>query len=237
MVFEKFKATGECISLNIVRRNSKTDNMVWLLCICHYLPIFIFSVFIAAVVLLSNNYLIIDQQKDFFAYAHIFIDTPNTITKDIDNYQIVFLPYPNNPIANDNSTRLNFSLMENKTDVYNVFVSLIIKDKRSENVVVEQIPYKFYEFGDITFPYTFRNVSDYVVSFQARINGDPKYKVTPLIANFDISVVKPGEIPFNVWVISLTPIVAAIAGIVIYFDFFRKRNNGGRRNAYLVCIF
>jgi hypothetical protein len=112
--------------------------------------------------------------------------------------------------------------MENKTDVYNVFVSLIIKDRNLGNVV-EQIPYKFYEFGDITFPYTFQNVGDYIITFHARINGDPKYEVNPLIANFDVSVVKPGEIPFIAWIISLTPIIAAIAGIVIYMDFFKKR--------------
>ena len=192
--------------------------MVWLVpCL-----FFIFYIFIAAVILYDIN-LITYQEKNLFAYAHIFTDTPNTITKNIDNYQIVFLPYPNIPLVDDNSTRLNFSLTENKTDVYNVFVSLIIKEKSSGNVI-EQIPYKFYEFGDITFPYTFQNVGDYVVTLQARINGDAKYKVNPLNADFDISVVKPGEISFNTWIVSLTPIIAAIVGIVIYID-FKKRNN------------
>ena len=117
--------------------------------------------------------------------------------------------------------------MENNTDVYNVFVSLIIKDRNSGNVV-EQIPYKFYEFGDISLPYTFQNVGYYTITFQARINGDPKYEVNPLTAIFDISVVNPSEIPFIAWMISLTPIIAAIAGIVIYIDFFKKRNNSSR---------
>jgi len=117
--------------------------------------------------------------------------------------------------------------MENKTDVYNVFVSLIIKDRDSGNIV-EQTPYKFYEFGDITFRYTFQNISDYIVTFQAKINGDPNYKVTPLISNFDISVMS-SEIPFIAWIIYLTPILAAIVGIVIYMDFsMRKRNNDTR---------
>jgi len=201
--------------------------MVWFICTGHYLS---FTIFFAAVILFSDitiNFIIHQEENNLLAYAHIFSDTPNTITKNIDNYLIVFLPYPNIPLVNDNSTRLNFSLTENKTDVYNVFVSLIIKERSSGNVV-EQIPYKFYEFGDITFPYTFQKVGDYVVTVQTRINGDPKYEVNPLIANFDISVVKPGEIPFNVWVISLTPIVAAIAGIVIYVDFFKKGNNRSR---------
>src|ERR687890_2233365 len=195
--------------------------MIWLV-LLRYL-FFISYIFIATVMLSEIN-LIIYQEKNLFAYAHILIDTPNTITKNIDKYQIVFLSYPNIPLANDNSTRLNFSLTENKTDVYNVFVSLIIKEKNSGNVI-EQIPYKFYEFGDITFPYTFKKVGDYIVTLQTRITGDPKYEINPLIANFDISVVKHGEISFNVWIISLTPIIAAIAGIVIYVDFFKKKNN------------
>jgi hypothetical protein len=91
---------------------------------------FIFYIFIAAVFLFlyDTTNLIVYQQKNLLAYAHIFTDTPNTITKNIDKYQVVFLPFPNIPLVNDNSTKLNFSLMENKTDVYNVFVSLIIKD-------------------------------------------------------------------------------------------------------------
>jgi hypothetical protein len=211
--------------IKIVRRNLTTDTMVWLLLLPYLF--FIFYIFIAAVILSDTN-AIIHQEKNLpLAYAHIFTDTPNTITKNIDNYQIVFLPFPNIPLVNDNSTKLNFSLMENKTDVYNVFVSLIIKDRNLGNVV-EQIPYKFYEFGDITFPYTFQNVGDYIITFYARINGDPKYEVTPLTASFDISVLNPSEIPFIAWIISLTPIIAAIAGIVIYIDFFKKRNNRSR---------
>ena len=196
--------------------------MVWL----QLLPylFFIFYIFIAAVILSDTN-AIIDQEKNHLAYAHIFTDTQGTIvTKNIDSYQLAFRPFPNIPLVNDNSTKLNFSLMENKTDVYNVFVSLIIMDRSSGNVV-EQIPYKFHEFGDITVPYTFHNVGDYIITFQARINGDPKYEVTPLTASFDISIVNPSEIPFIAWIISLTPIIAAIAGIVIYIDFFKKRNN------------
>jgi hypothetical protein len=204
--------------------------MIWFLCIRHYL--FLFCIFIAAVFffLSDNNSLIIHQERSPLpVYAHIFSDTENAITKNIDKYQVVFLSYPSVPLPNDNSTRLNFSLMENKTDVYNVFVSLIIKDKESANIV-EQIPYKFYEFGDITLPYTFQNVSDYIITFQARINGDPKYEANPLIANFDISVMS-GEIPFIGWMVALIPIIAAIAGIVIYLDFSRRERKMGSSNA------
>ena len=188
---------------------------------------FIFYIFIVAVILSDTN-AIIHQEKNLLVYAHIFTDTQSTaVTKNIDNYQIDFLPVPNILSVNDNSTKLNFSLLENNTDVYNVFVSLIIKDRNSGNVV-EQIPYKFYEFGDISLPYTFQNVGDYTITFHAKINGDPKYEATPLTASFDISVVNPSQIPFIAWIISLTPIIAAIAGIVIYIDFFNKRNNRSR---------
>ena len=199
--------------------------MIWFLCIRHYL--FLFCIFIVAVFffLSDNTSLIIHQERNpLLVYAHIFSDTENAITKNIDKYQVVFLPFPSVPLSNDNSTKLNFSLLENNTDVYNVFVSLIIKDKNSGNVV-EQIPYKFYEFGDITLPYIFQNVSDYIITFQARINGDPKYEVNPLKANFDISVVNPSEISFIVWILSLIPILAVIPGILIYIFFKKKKWN------------
>ncbi|HET6800783.1 MAG TPA: hypothetical protein VFH25_09500 [Nitrososphaeraceae archaeon] len=212
--------------IKIVRRNLTTENMVCLLLLPYLF--FIFYIFIVAVILSDTN-AIIHQEKNLLVYAHIFTDTQSTaVTKNIDNYQIDFLPVPNIPSVNDNSTKLNFSLLENNTDVYNVFVSLIIKDRNSGNVI-EQIPYKFYEFGDISLPYTFQNVGDYIITFQVKINGDPKYEATPLTASFDISVVNPSQIPFIVWIISLTPIIAAIAGIVIYIDFFKKRNNRSRR--------
>jgi hypothetical protein len=211
------------------KKKLKPDYMVRFICIRHYI---FFIIFIAAIFLVSDTTnLVIHQEKNLpLAYAHIFTDTPNTITKNIDKYQVVFLPFPNIPLVSDNSTKLNFSLMENKTDVYNVFVSLIIKDKESGNIV-EQIPYKFYEFGDITFPYIFQNVSDYIVTFQARINGDPKYEVNPLKANFDISVVNPTEISFIVWILSFIPILAVIPGILIYIFFKKKKWNNESTNA------
>ena len=189
-----------------------------------YLLSFLFVIVIVAIFLFSDitANLIVHEEKYLFAYAHIFTDINNTLTKNIDKYHLLFLPYPNIPIANDNSTRLNFSLMENKTDIYNVFVSLIIKDRKSGNVV-EQIPYKFYEFGDITFPYTFRNASNYIISFQAKIHGDPMYKVNPLLANFDIPV-KPNVIPYIGWIAVLVPILSAIPGIVVYM-FFKRQSN------------
>jgi hypothetical protein len=175
--------------------------MVWLLCRHHHHLFLIFYIFIAAVIVSDTTNIIIHQEKNLpLAYAHIFTDTPNTITKNIGKYQIVFLPYPNIPSVNDNSTKLNFSLLENNTDVYNVFV-------------------------DISLPYTFQNVSDYIITFQVKINGDPKYEDNPLKANFDISVINPSDISFIVWTLSLIPIIAVIPGVLIYIFFKKKKWN------------
>ena len=40
------------------------------------------------------------------AYGHFFGATQN-----IDKYQVVFSPYPSNPVAGSNSTLLNFSVL------------------------------------------------------------------------------------------------------------------------------
>ena len=102
---------------------------------------------------------------------HISLDP----SKNIDNYQIVFQPLPIVPAANENST-LNFSILDkDNANVNNVYAALAIREKNTGKVV-EQVPYKFYEFSDITFPYKFRNNTDYIVTFEARINGD--YKVS-----------------------------------------------------------
>jgi hypothetical protein len=91
-----------------------------------------------------------------------------------------------------------------------------------------QIPYKFYEFSDITFPYTFTNNTDYIATFETKINGDPKYQDKPLVSNFDISVgnknVSKVIIPFvQLMLYYVTPATATIAGITI-FVFLKKKS-------------
>ena len=177
---------------------------------------------------IARNY----EKNSHVAYAHIFSDMQQknaTVTKNIGKYQIVFLPSPNILLANDNSTKLKFSLIENKMDVYNVFVSLIIKEKTTGNIV-EEIPYKFYEFGDITFPYIFKKVGDYTITFQAKINGDQDYKTNPLVSSFDISVSSSEISPFVAWLVVLIPVMSAITGIIIYIDFSKRKMDNGRSN-------
>jgi hypothetical protein len=155
------------------------------------------------------------------AYAHFF-----GATKTVGNYQIVFQPFPFVPFVGDNSTTLNFSILDsNNSNVNNVYAALIIKEKNTGSIV-GQIPYKFYEFSDITFRYPFQNVGNYVVTFEAKINGDPKYQDNPLTSNFDISVSNLRQIiPFDqLMLYYVTPSTAALAGIVIYI-ISRKRTS------------
>ena len=150
------------------------------------------------------------------AYGHFF-----GATKNIDNYQIIFSPSPSTPIAGDNSTSLNFSVLENNANIYNIYAALVVTEKQSGNII-GQVPYKFQEFSDITIPYTFNDTGTYVVTLQTRIAGDEKYQNNPLVASFDISVGNQ-LIPFDeLMLFYVTPATVIIAGIVIYLHSKKK---------------
>jgi hypothetical protein len=211
----------------------------WYSYTCSSFPYFLtqHSIHIIVVVfaIVTFSFLIFDLQhaiisstsgttKDGIAYAHIFSDTENSVTKNVDGkYQVAFLPYPSTPVVNDTSTKLSFSIMENNTDVPNLFTSLIILDKNTKSIV-EQTPYKFHEFGDVTYPYTFRSDGDYEAVVQTKINGNPKYESSPLKASFDISVQnmeKSSNLFSQIMLFYVTPVMAIIVGTIIYID--RKR--------------
>ena len=145
------------------------------------------------------------------ADAHFF-----GATKIVNGYQIVFQPAPSVPLAGDNSTLLNFSVLDkDNQNVNNIFATLIIKEKNSGNVV-KVFPFKFYEFSDLTFPFTFKKIGDYVLSLQAKINGDPIYGDNPLSVDFDLSAGNPNQIiPFDelitYYVIPASIVILAIA--------------------------
>jgi len=144
-------------------------------------------------------------------------------TKNIGDYQIIFAPYPQLPFAGDNSTLLNFSILDKENqNVINISASLIIKNKVNSSMI-QNIPFKFYEFSDITFPYTFRDIGDYQVTLFVRINGDPTYSQTPISADFDISATDPNQVIPTHELIAyyLVPALAVIAVIVV----FLKRKN------------
>jgi hypothetical protein len=162
-------------------------------------------------ILLSVNPNVTDDNP---AYAHIFTDTENTVTKNVVGLSV-----------NDTSTKLNFSIMKNNTDVPFLFTSLVITDKNTGRIV-EQTPYKFHEFGDVTYPYTFRDDGEYKVAIHTKINGDPKYKSQPLIASFDIEVQDMQKMTNSFQQLMLfyvTPVLAGIVGIIIYAENRRGR--------------
>jgi len=176
------------------------------------------------VVLALAIFLQVGQGKVLFfsfykpADAHFF-----GATKIVNGYQIVFQPAPSVPLAGDNSTLLNFSVLDkDNQNVNNIFASLIIKEKNSGNVV-KVFPFKFYEFSDLTFPFTFKKIGDYVLSLQAKINGDPIYGNNPLSVDFDLSAGNPNQIiPFDELVTYyVIPASIVILAIAIYL----KRKN------------
>ncbi|MGI0036972.1 MAG: hypothetical protein ACRD99_01280 [Nitrososphaera sp.] len=147
------------------------------------------------------------------ADAHFF-----GATKQIDNYQVVFSPFPFNPVAGSNSTYLNFSVLDNGSNIFNVHSAVVIAEKDSGSPI-GQIPYKLYEFSDISIPYSFSNAGDYIVTLQTRITGDEKYQAMPLEASFDLTVASPGgqSIPIQeLMLFYVTPAAIATAGIAIF---------------------
>jgi hypothetical protein len=150
------------------------------------------------------------------AYAHYF-----GATKDVDNFQVVFAPNPSTPITDDNSTSLNFSILQNNTNLYNIYAALEVKDRQS-GAIIGQVPYKLYEFSDIAIPFTFNQTGDYVVTLKTRITGDEKYQANPLMVSFDLPVSNQ-LIPFDeLMLYYVTPTALAIAGIAIYMHYKGK---------------
>ena len=160
--------------------------------------------------------ILVIQSGVIVAYGHFF-----GATKNIDNYQVIFAPNPSTPIARDNSTSLNFSVLENNANIYNIYTAMVVTEKESSDIIA-QVPYKFQEFSDITIPYTFNDTGTYVVTLQTRIAGDEKYQDNPLVASFDISVGNQ-LIPFDeLMLFYVTPATVVIAGIVIYLHSKKK---------------
>jgi hypothetical protein len=153
------------------------------------------------------------------AYAHYFGSTVN-----IDNYQVVFSPYPSLLKADDNSTTLNFSVLDRDgNNINNIYSALVITEKQSGEIV-DQVPYRLFEFSDISIKYTFPKPSDYIVTLQTRIQDDPKYQASPLVASFPVSAVDPNQvIPFDeLMLFYITPAAIVIAGLAIYLHSKKK---------------
>jgi hypothetical protein len=157
------------------------------------------------------------------ASAHFF-GVPVLQNKTAGDYKIVFQPYPTIPIAGDNSTKINLSILgKDDQNINAVFASLIIKAKDTGEIL-KRFPYGFYEFSDMTFSYTFPKVGTYLVTLQSKINGDRSYAEKPLLVDFELPV-GGGKysLTFTQSLVSyLTVAIALIAGITFYLRTRRK---------------
>ena len=180
-----------------------------------------------AISLISCSYLF-QREDSFFAYGHFFGEN---ITRD--GYQVVFQPFPFAPMAGDNTT-LNFSILdEENLNIHNIFSALIIKDKES-NETIAQIPYKQYMYSDITIPYKFSNNSEYLVTLETRIIGDPKYQAQPLTATFDLIVGDQTAEYFKmIMLFFVTPVCAAIIVSILIYELYWKKKKARRRSPKL----
>ena len=180
-----------------------------------------------AISLISCSYLF-QREDPFLAYGHFFGEN---ITRD--GYQVVFQPFPFAPMAGDNTT-LNFSILdEENLNIHNIFSALIIKDKES-NETIAQIPYKQYMYSDITIPYKFGNNSEYLVTLETRIIGDPKYQAQPLTATFDLIVGDQTAEYFKmIMLYFVTPVCAAIIIAILIYELYWKKKKAKRRSPKL----
>jgi hypothetical protein len=161
---------------------------------------------------------LLQRDDSFLAYGHFFGENVT-----LDGYQVVFQPFPFAPIAGDNTT-LNFSILdEENLNIHNIFSALIIKIKET-NETIAQIPYKQYMYSDITIPYRFTNNSEYLVTLETRIIGDPKYQTQPLTATFDLVVGDQTAEYFKmIMLYFVTPICAAIIIAILIYELYWKR--------------
>lgn len=145
-------------------------------------------------------------------------------TKQIDGYELVFSPSPDVPVAGSNSTYLNFSVLQNGTNIPNIQAAVVISEKNSD-VLVEQLPYRVYEFSDLSVRYTFPKAGEYTVTLLVRITDHEKYQATPLEARFDLNVENPGApaIPLDeLMLFYVTPASVVIAALSVYLHSKKK---------------
>jgi hypothetical protein len=155
--------------------------------------------------------------------AHFF-GIPVLQNKTAGDYKIVFQPYPTVPIAGDNSTKINLSILgKDDQNINAVFSSLIIKEKETGEIL-KRFPYGFYEFSDMTFSYAFPKVGTYLVTLESKINGDPSYTETPLLVDFELPVGGgKNNLTLTQSIVSyLIVAIALIAAITFYLRTRRK---------------
>ena len=115
------------------------------------------------------------------------------------------------------------NVQKNGNDVGNTFVSLTIMYKNTEKIV-HQVPYKFYLFADMSYPYVFKNEGKYSLSLLTKIAGDEKYENNPLIVTFELDTEGIVNKISNVYSIIIYSVIALTIIIGIVF-IYRKRLN------------
>lgn len=147
------------------------------------------------------------------AYAHYF----GGQTKTVGNYSIVFVPTPDPPLAEQNKTRINFSVLLAGDNIYNIESAVTVKDKNSGNTVIAT-PFRPYEFSDISMPITFPKPGDYAVTLSTKIPGDTTYSDNPIVADFNVTAFDPKmPVPFDeLMLVYVTPAAVVIGGLVVF---------------------
>lgn len=142
--------------------------------------------------LLAVTFLFLAPSTKIPIINHVYAHFIGGESKTIGNYKIMLLLSPPKPVVNDSSTKINFSVLgkDQSKDIKSVFAALTIKEKDSGKIVY-RTPFRLHQFGDITFPYTFQNNTNYQLELQTKISGDPKYENKPLVAIFDVSPLGP----------------------------------------------
>jgi len=147
-------------------------------------------------------------------HAHTAIGGGATI-KSADKYQVAFQLYPKFASANQSAT-LHFSVLDkNSSSVNSVYAAMVMKEKGSGEIV-EQVPYRFYEAGDISIPYKFHDNEDYVATLLTRVDGDPKHEAAPLQVDFDVPVGQTTVMSPTDLALMVVPFAAALAGGIIF---------------------
>jgi len=148
------------------------------------------------------------------ANAHSTIGSGATV-KNVDRYQIAFQLYPKYASAGQGAT-LHFSVLDkNSSSVNSVYAAMVMKEKGSGEIV-EQVPYRFYEAGDISIPYRFHDNEDYVATLLTRVDGDPKHEAAPLQVDFDVPVGQATVMSPTDLALMVVPFAAALAGGIMF---------------------
>lgn len=157
------------------------------------------------------------------AYAHSALAGSGATIKTIDKYQTALQLYPKFPSAGQNVT-LHFTVLDrDNSNVNGVYAAMVMKEKESGKIEA-QVPYRFYELGDVSMDYEFQDNEDHVATLFTRVIGDPKYQANPLVADFEIPVGQTTTISLSELLIQVVPFTAALVGGLALL--FKKKNWG-----------